>query len=769
MTTDAAAPTAAALAERFPAVTGLGRGKRRRVPYVAQLEASDCGAASLCMALRLHGKVVRLDEVRAAAGTSAGGSDALGLLRAAARFGLAGRGLRVEPAELATLAAGTILHWEFNHFVVLERVAKDGVVIVDPASGRRTVPMDRVSTSFTGIALELAPTERFEPGGDGTSVVVTYLRRLLREVGGLPRLLVTSLLLQIFALALPILTGMIVDRVVPRGDLGLLAAVGAGLAILVAFQLITSMTRAHLLLELRTRLDLRMTLGFVDHLTALPYAFFQKRTTGDLIMRVNSNGTIREILTSTTLSAILDGGLVSLYLVLLFLVDTTIALLVVGLGALQVGVFLASRRKVKELVAQNLEAQARSQSFLLQLLSGIETLKIAGAEGRAVQRWSNHLVDDLNVALARGRLGALTDSIMGALRMASPLAIVSVGAIQVVAGELSLGTMLSLNALAASFLGPLSSLVASALQIQQLGGYVERIDDVLSVAREDSAAPPPGTLSGRIELDEVEFRYASGGPLVVKSTSLTIEPGQTVALVGPSGSGKSTLAALLLGLYPPTGGRIRYDGRDLAQLDMREVRRQLGIVPQSPYFFDQSIRDNIALVDPDAPLEQVAAAARAACILDDITAMPMGFDARLADRGESLSGGQRQRIALARALVHRPAVLLLDEATSALDTETERRVMTNLRALRTTKIVIAHRLSTVVDADVILVLDGGRIVERGTHAELLAGNGVYRRLIGAQLATTPNAEPTHAPRPRPLAARRPDPRPPGVHGAGPRR
>jgi len=750
MTTDAEAPreieTPAVDAERFPALAELGRSKRRRkVPYIAQMEAADCGAACLCMALRYHGKTVRLDEARAAAGTSGDGTGAAGLLRGASRFGMNARGLRVEPEHLAELEPGTILHWEFNHFVVLQGVTPKGVEIVDPAMGKRTIPHERIGSLLTGVAIEIRPGDDFVAGGEARSLVGRYLRSILRDVGGLPRIVITSLLLQILALSLPILTGMIVDRVVPRADLGLLGVVAVGMGALVLFQLLATLTRAHLLLELRTRLDLKMTLGFVDHLTALPYAFFQRRSTGDLMMRVNSNATIREILTSTTLSAIIDGSLVSLYLVLLFLASTTMALLVLGLGVAQMIVFIAARHRVQALVAQNLEVQARSQSQLLQVLAGIETLKIAGAEARSVQRWSNLLVDDLNVSLARGRLQAITDAVMGGLRMASPLAIVSVGAIQVVHGELSLGVMLSLNALAGSFLTPLASLVSSALQVQQLKGYIERLDDVLSVEREDrKARAMSGRLSGRVEVEDVEFAYATGAPPVLRQTSLVIEPGQMVALVGPSGSGKSTLAALLLGLYRPSAGRIRYDGRDLAELDPSSVRRQLGIVPQSPYFFDQSIRDNIALVDPDAPLDRVIGAARAAAIHDDIAALPMGYDSRLADRGASLSGGQRQRIAIARALVHRPAILLLDEATSALDVSTERRVIENLRAVRATKIVIAHRLSTIVDADLIVVVDGGRIVEQGRHAELLARRGAYHRLIAGQVASDPNAVASNA-------------------------
>jgi ATP-binding cassette subfamily B protein len=745
---------------QFPALKDLHRpGSRKKVPYIGQLEAADCGAACLCMALRYHGKSVRLDEVRAAAGTTANGTDALGLLRAAAKFGLAGRGLRLEVDHLGQLDPGAILHWEFNHFVVFERVSSKGVHIVDPAMGRRTVPFERVKTSFTGVAIELRPGDRFEKGGDAKSLVGTYFRKVMGETSGLPRIIVASVLLQVFGLAGPALTGLIIDRVIPRGDLDLLAIVLIGMAGIQVFQLITSMMRAHLLLDLRTRVGLRMTLGFLDHLTSLPYAFFQRRSTGDLMMRVNSNEDIREIFTSTTMSAILDGFMVVIYLVLLFVASAKMALLAMGLALLEIVVYWLARRRVRELVAQSLETSARSSSFLLQMLAGIETLKLAGAEGRSVQRWSNLLVDNTNVSLARGRLQVKTDAIVGTVGMISPLAIMSLGATLVVNGDLTLGTMMAVNGLASSFITPVGSLVGALIHIAEIKGYIERIDDVLSQKREDKGDElSPGRLSGRIELRDVDFRYDEELPLVVQKTSIVIEPGQTVALVGTSGSGKSTLAKLLLGLYRPTSGAILYDGKNLAQLDLRVVRRQLGIVPQSPYFFDQSIRENIALVNPETPLERVVTAARMACMHDHIAGMRMSYEARLADRGESMSGGQRQRIALARALVHNPAILLLDEATSSLDAETEKKVMENLRSVRATKIIIAHRLSTIADADVILCLDKGQIMERGSHAELIARQGFYYRLVSAQLTygpdgsaqlsehVDPNAKVVHEPR-----------------------
>ena len=723
------------VAAQFPALTRLSWQRRTRVPYVQQLQFADCGAACLAMVLAYHGREVRLEEVREAIGVDRDGADALSILRACESYGLRGRGVKLTTDELDKLPVATILHWEFNHFVVFERCTKRGVEIVDPAYGRRLVPLDKFRRSFTGVAILLEPNADFEVGKIGGGRVWSYLRQLLDQRALLVRVVLISVLLRLFALGLPVLTAVIVDRVVPRHDLRLLWVVGLGLGAALLFHVLSQLIRAHFLLQLRTSLDTRMTLGFLAHLVSLPYAFFQRRSAGDLMLRVNSNTTIREMLTSSTLSALLDGTLVGIYLLLIFLMAPGLGVLVLILGALQVTIFIVARGRYRDLMARDLEAQSRARSYLVQIVSGIETLKASGAEDRAVERWSNFFVDELNVSLTRGRLAALVESFMSLLQVGSPLAVLAYGATMVVSGQLSLGAMLAINALAVGFLTPLSSLVTSALQLQELGSYVDRIDDVLSTESEQQddkvmRAPP---LSGRITVDGVSFRYGARSPLVVRDASVEIEAGSCVAIVGRSGSGKSTMASLLLGLYRPSEGGILYDGHDLTDLDVRSVRRQLGIVPQAPYIFAMSLRENIALaagVDDDATIE---AAARIAHIHADIAAMPMGYDTVVSDGGMSLSGGQRQRVALARALVNDPAVLLLDEATSALDTSTELEIMRSLDRLRCTRVVIAHRLSTIADADKILVMDGGRIVESGRHDELVARSGAYAELVAAQI------------------------------------
>ncbi len=728
-------PRPKSLTERFPALRRLGRSERR-IPFVQQLTTTECGLACLMMVLGYHGKPIAREQVRELLSAGRDGTNAGEILEAARYFGLRGRGVKVEIGALSRLPAAAILHWGFNHFVVFAGITADGYDIVDPEMGFRRVSKNEFSQSFTGVALLLSPSEHFhegeKPKKDGSR---RWLIPLLWSSGAWGRILTTSIFVQLFALALPVFTGAVVDRVVPRGDAHLLAVLAIGLVFIVFFNGLTTIVRSHLLLQLRTTIDARMTLDFLEHLMSLPYAFFQRRASGDLMMRLNSTVMIRQILTTGMLSSILDGALLLVYLASLFALRPSMGALVLGVGALQVIVFLATRARRYDINARILSREARAQSYQVEMFAGIETLKAMGAEHRAQERCSNLFVDVLNASIEEGYLAAAADAVLSSLRLAAPLVVLGVGTLEVLNGELRLGQMLAIFALAVGVLTPMSNLVVTAGQLQTLSAYLERIVDVKETPREQSLEQtrPAERLRGRLSLDQVSFRYGPKSPLVVKGVSGTIEPGEMVAIVGRSGSGKSSLASLLLGLYTPTSGRILYDGLDLAELDLHRVRRQLGIVTQRAYLFGGSIRENIALTDPELALEAIIDAAKAAQIHDDIEQMPMKYDTLLLDGGASLSGGQRQRIALARALVRRPAILLLDEATSALDAISERKVQEELSRMRCTRILIAHRLSTVVGADRILVMEDGHLVEQGTHAELRTRGGVYAQLLQGQL------------------------------------
>jgi ATP-binding cassette subfamily B protein len=715
---------------------------RRQVPWVRQMALADCGAACLAMVLAYHGRQVPLDELRQMTSTNRDGVDALAITQAAQRYGLSARGVAAELEDLEQLPPATILHWEFTHFVVFERLRRNGVQVMDPALGRRRLSMEVFRRSYTGVAITFEPGEDFQTSKLSAKGTWRYLRPLLGQSRRLTRVLVGSVLLRLLALALPLLTGLLVNEIVPRNDRHLLLVTGAVMVAVVGYFFLATFLRSHLLLQLRTHLDVRLTTAFVEHLVGLPYAFFLGRSAGDLMMRLQSNTVVREFLTTGTIAALIDGSLASLYLVLLFAVSPPLAALVLGLALLQVMVLLLARRRTQYLMSESLQVQAKSESYTYELLAGIETLKAAGAEERAAEHWERLFIDQVNVALRRGRLDAAVDAVTGTLHLGSPLAILVFGGFQVLNGSISLGTMLAVTALAVGFLEPLATLIETGLKLQLLRSYMERISDVLDAPREQEGqeVATAHRLSGQVRAEGVSFAYGPLAPTVVNDVSLEVQPGQHFGIAGRSGSGKSTLARLLLGMYPPTSGRILFDGSDLAELELKSLRSQIGIVTQKPYLFGATIRQNIALSNPEMPHEMVVAAAKLACIHDDIVAMPMGYETQLVDGGVSLSGGQQQRLALARALAHRPTILVLDEATSDLDSVTERMVHHNLSTLGCTRIVIAHRLSTIVDADLILMMDEGRIVQRGTHDELMALPGAYREQVVAQLeSTSPDA------------------------------
>ncbi|HVU70516.1 MAG TPA: peptidase domain-containing ABC transporter [Ktedonobacteraceae bacterium] len=711
---------------------------RKRLPEIRQMDATECGAACLAMILNYYGRKTSLVEVREACGVGRDGLSALTIANAARSYGLRVRALSLQKNDLRYVEMPAIVYWEFNHFLVVERWTPRFVDVVDPAFGRRRIEAEEFSQGFTGIVISMQPGTEFtshRPQQRQLSLWM-YLRYIFRLPGFILQILLASLLLQLFGLGMPLLMKLFMDQVLPEKLTDLMSILGLGILLIALAQGLIMLLRSSILIFLQARVDTHMLLGFFEHLLSLPYRFFQQRSSGDLLSRLSSNLSIRDVLTNQMISTLLDSGTVLVYTCILWQQSPGMTLLTLGIGALQVVLLLITTRPVHVLSSRDLVAQGKAQGYMAEALVGIATLKAAGSEHRALHHWSNLFFDHLNISVRRDYIAALYSTVVSMLNTFAPLILLWFGAFQVMNGSMSLGTMLALNTLAISCVTPLTSLANTGQRLQLVRAHFNRIVDVIEAEPEqklDTVQQPP-VLTGLIECKNLSFRYDQHGVNVLEDINVLIEPGKKVAIVGRSGSGKSTLGKLLLGLYEPGAGQILYNGLPLQELNYRSVRRQFGVVLQETALFSGSVRENITFSDPEIDMEQVIRASTLAGIHEDVIRMPMEYETLVSEGGSAISGGQRQRIAIARALATRPAIMLFDEATSHLDTKTESVVERNLNTLGCTRIVIAHRLSTIRDADLILVMERGKIVERGTHEALMAHNGLYTELVLSQLA-----------------------------------
>lgn len=706
---------------------------------IGQRSSSDCGAACLAMVLHARGRPTPLGELCARLGAGRDGLSALALVKSAAFYGVPSRGIAIPARAIGRLVLPVIVHWQGHHFVVVEQVGARRITIVDPARGRRRLTPEEFETGYTGVALTFGPLGPCAPGSQSSEWQPATWRRMVwpflrRRRGLLVQLLIASVILQALGAAAPLTIKVVVEGTFDDHGSGLPLLLTLAAATLSATALLTTYLRGVLLAVLSTRVDKEMTTTLVERLLALPYGYFEQRGTGDILMRIGTATALRETLTSQLLGGLLDGGLVVCYLVVVTVADPALGLLAMLLAVAQVVPVVAAGQKVNDLTVRALLAEADCHTSLVEAVGGIATLKASGAEGRVAQRWQRRFTEQLEAIARRSRVNAATDGATTGVRTLGPVAVLLLVGQQVAAGTVSLGGGLALAALASIALAPVSSLAAGWRTLQLSRSQLDRMADILDTAAEPSpilgSAP---ILRGELTLTRVGYRYDPNAAWALRDIDMSVRAGDKVAIVGRSGCGKSTLVRLLVGLHPPTKGRLALDDVDTAGLTPSSWRRQLGVVLQEPSLFSGTIRDNIALCCPDAGLEEVSRAARLAAVSREIEAMPMGYDTMLAENGAGLSGGQRQRLALARALLARPAILVLDEATSHLDTSAEAEVERHLREMPITRVVIAHRLSTVHDADLIVVLDDGRIVEQGTHDQLIDAHGTYAELVAQQL------------------------------------
>lgn len=675
-------------------------------------EPAESGLAAMAMVARAHGLHMELAELRRRFPLSSRGARLDYLIHVAQQLGFAARPVRLDIDELGKLTLPCILHWDINQYVVLTKVGRAGITVVDPTAGRLRVSHADVSSHFCGAALELAPAADFSPRAAVASV---ELRQLVGPVSGLwpmlVQLLSLSLALQLFVLAAPLLMQWVVDQVLVAADRDLLVVLGLGFGLALLLQAGVGLLRGMAAVYLASRLGVRWAGNVFAHLLKLPLEFFGKRSLSDVHSRLSSLRGIQESLGTGFIEALLDAATATLTLALMLLYNWKLAVMTVMVTAVYALARLLLHSPLREGMAQQLAARGRLQGYVLETLRGIQSLKVAGEESRRRAGHDNLLVGMLNreVRLAHMHLGigGVGQLLFGIERVA----VIWLGALLVLDSVFSLGMLVAYLIYRELFVRGVRGLVDGLCELRLLRLHGERLAGIVMDAPEQSGpAEAMVPVEARIEVRNLRFRYAESEPWVLDGCSFSIAPGETVAIVGASGCGKSTLVKLMLGLLPPAGGSIRVGGHELSALGARNLRAMVGAVMQDDQLFSGSIADNISFFDPEFDMARVEVAARLAAVHQDIIAMPLGYHGLVGDMGSALSGGQKHGVLLARALYRQPKLLFLDEATSHLDVMHEQRVNAAIRQLRLTKLIIAHRPETIAGADRVLVMEHGRIV-----------------------------------------------------------
>jgi ATP-binding cassette, subfamily B, bacterial CvaB/MchF/RaxB len=686
----------------------------RRVPMLLQTEAAECALACLAMVVGAHGHRTDLATLRQRFSLSLKGATMADLVRMAGELHFNPRALRVEPSQLEQLALPCVLHWDLNHFVVLTEVKSSSVTLHDPARGLRHMKLDELSQHFTGVALELTPAADFAPKVERQAV---KLKHLIGPVRGLKRsvaqILLLALALEVFVLGSPLLLQWVVDDVVVSNDRDLLLTLGIGFGLLVLLQVVAAALRSWAVLHLSATLNLQWLGNVFAHLMRLPVAWFEKRHAGDVWSRFAAVQTMQKTLTTHFVEALLDGLLVVATLAMMAFYSVTLTAIVmaaVGVYALLRWVFFRPLRQATE---ETLVHEAQQASHFLESLRAVQSIKLFNRQADRQARFMNRVVDAMNAGIATRKLELMFSVLHRLLFGLERVAVVWVGALLVMDQKFSVGMLFAFVAFKEQFAQRISALIDKSVELRMLRLQGERLADIVLAAPEDMGLQRLAERSpeARIDVRGVSFRYADNEADVLQGLTLSIEPGESVAIVGPSGGGKTTLLKLMLGIHAPQSGEVRVGGLPLAQLGLAQWRAMVGTVMQDDALLTGSVIDNIGFFDASPDVEWVMECARLAAVHEEIEAMPMGYHTLIGDMGASLSGGQKQRLLLARALYKRPQVLLLDEATSALDVERERVVNQNIRKLNLTRVIVAHRPETIASASRVVVLNEGRVTQ----------------------------------------------------------
>ncbi|MBQ0823102.1 peptidase domain-containing ABC transporter [Microvirga sp. HBU67558] len=685
-----------------------------RLPVLLQTEAAECGLACLAMIASYHGHETDLVSLRARFLVSLKGTTLRDVLTLAQRVGMTGRGLRLEPEQLKKIKTPCILHWDMNHFVVLKEATSRRIVVHDPASGLRSYSLSEAGRHFTGIALDLSPTESFEKRKDVTKIPLSSFWGRLDGLGrALGQALLLSAILQILALAGPFYMQLVVDDAILKGDSGLLTALALGFTLLLLINVGASWLRSQVLMFLGNALNFQMSANLFNHLVRLPLEWFEKRHIGDVVSRFGATVPIQNLFSQGLIGAIVDGIMGVLTLIMILVYSPALSLVVFGVLVLYALLRLTSYHFVRRLQEEAIEAGAKESSIFIETIRGIQSIKIFGREADREALWQNRHADSINKGIRQTRVTIGFSSAHQLLYGLENVLVVYLGARAVMAGDMSVGMLYAFISYKEQFLDKITNLIETALQYRMLDLYVARLSDI-ALTRKDADHHGRGGLversvQGGIELRDVAFRYADTEPEVLSGATLAVEPGEFVAITGPSGGGKTTLLKIMLGLFRPTQGRVLIDGTPLEDFGVQAFRSQIGVVMQDDQLLSGSIAENIAFFDARIDLDRMRECATHAGIDQEIMAMPMNYNTLVGDMGTVLSGGQRQRVLLARALYRGPRVLFMDEGTSHLDLDKEQEVNRALAGLAITRIVIAHRPETIRAADRIVVLREGRV------------------------------------------------------------
>lgn len=704
----------------------------KKVRPILQMERTECGAASLAMILAYYGKNVTLEEMRKDCSVSRNGVSAKNIIFAAKLHGLNATPIRIEAEDADEIELPAIIHWNMNHFLVLCGFNEKGAVIVDPADGKRTVSLREFRQSFTGIAIELSPAENFEKQ-EKTREEKYYIYGCAKKyTPAVLYLLITELVIMLGTVSVLFLNSIFIDKILVSGNeknLRIILQVLLGAGVLSAAAIIMS---THVKKRIGQLLNADINTGFIEHILKLPIDFFKNRNEGDLTNR--QNATMRMGMSFSEMVLPIPASILQIviYFLLVFVFDVQVAILAIVCTAINITAMIITSNSYNEKILPYNRDMGKLQGEISSVVNRIETIKSCGIEDGAFMKLMSMGTKIANEKMSIEKTGITIESLYSYLNAFSSALIVTAGIVRIFQGDMTTGMLIAAQAVVAALLEPVGNTVNSGIAVQTLMGEAQRTDDVMNYREDnkflDDRDTQQGSISGEIELQAVTFRYNPLDAPAVDDFSMRLEKGKTVALTGASGSGKSTVAKLIAGIYAPQSGKILFDGMEIDKINHRYFYSKVAMVSQNTRLFEGTVSENITMWNDSIAYEDITAAAKAACIHDDIISRRNGYNETITENGANFSGGQCQRIEIARALAKKPAILILDEATSALDTITEKQVMDNIKALGITCIVVAHRLSTIIDSDEIIMLENGVIKERGTHSSLMENKGEYYRL-----------------------------------------